>query len=66
MKQVRQKDKYYIISLIFGMQKKPKNLNPELTDGENTLMVGRVGVGWWRVGKMGKGGGKLRILVIKQ
>ena len=64
MKQVRQKDKYYIISLIFGMQKKHKNLNPELSDGENTLMVGRVGVRWWRVGKMGKGGQKHKLPVI--
>ena len=66
MKQVRQKDKYYIISLIFGMQKKHKNLNPELSDGENTLMVGRVGVGWWRLGKMGKGSQKHKLPVINK
>ena len=46
------------------MQKKPKNLNPELTDGENTLTVARVGVGWWRVGKMGKGSQKHKLPVI--
>ena len=49
-----EKDKYYIISLIFGMKKNPKKQKPELIDGEDTLMVARVGVGWWRVGKMGK------------
>ena len=49
-----EKDKYYIISLIFGMKKNPQKQKPELIDGEDTLMVARVGVGWWRVGKMGK------------
>ena len=49
-----EKDKYYIISLIFGMKKNPIKQKPELIDGEDTLIVARVGVGWWRVGKMGK------------
>ena len=49
-----EKDKYYIISLIIGMKKNPQKQKPELIDGEDTLMVARVGVGWWRVGKMGK------------
>ena len=61
-----EKDKYYIISLISGMQKKPQNQKPELIDGENTLMVARVGVGWWRVGKMGKVSQKYKLPVINK
>ena len=61
-----EKDKYYIISLISGMQKKPQNQKPELIDGENTLMVARVGVGWWRVGKMGKVSQKYELPVINK
>ena len=61
-----EKDKYYIISLISGMQKKPKNQKPELIDGENTLMEARVGVGWWRVGKMGKVSQKYKLPVINK
>ena len=48
------------------MQKKPKNQKPELIDGENTLMVARVGVGWWRVGKMGKVSQKYKLPVINK
>ena len=61
-----EKDKYYIISLISGMQKKPQNQKPELIDGENTLMEARVGVGWWRVGKMGKVSQKYELPVINK
>ena len=48
------------------MQKKPKNQKPELIDGENTLMEARVGVGWWRVGKMGKVSQKYELPVINK
>ena len=61
-----EKDKYYIISLIFGMQKKPKKQKPELIDGENTLMVARVGEGRWRMGKIGKVSQKYKLPVINK